>query len=185
MFCFLITFLYYRKSLSPCFGDNTTNVKTNKKFLFLVLFPHRRSFETLYLESQTILVLIPTQYQHFRSLCHRSMGIYAVQKSRQRILRQCFQLQHSYEYNNWNSFKNRSKWASAEMYFKRFSTELPLLRTHIGGCFKLFVKQLLVEYSQNIQQSKRDGVLLKQSYAKIQKKVLFQNALCVSLFRLF
>ena len=32
MFCFLIPFPYYRKSLSPFFGDNTTDVKTNKIF---------------------------------------------------------------------------------------------------------------------------------------------------------
>ena len=33
-----------------------------------------------------------------------------------------FQLHYSYEYANWNSFKNRSKWASVEMYLRRFST---------------------------------------------------------------
>ena len=38
--CFLITFLHYQKSLSPCVGENTTDVKTNEKFLFLIPFPH-------------------------------------------------------------------------------------------------------------------------------------------------
>ena len=33
-----------------------------------------------------------------------------------------FQLQYSYEYANWHSFKNRSKWASVVMYSRRFST---------------------------------------------------------------
>ena len=49
------------------------------------------------------------------------------------------QLQYSYEYINWNSFKNRSKWASAEMHLRRFSTAFrtaPLLRTHVGACFQ-------------------------------------------------
>ena len=32
------------------------------------------------------------------------------------------QLQYSYEYDNWNSFKNRSKWYLAEMHLRRFST---------------------------------------------------------------
>ena len=31
------------------------------------------------------------------------------------------QLQYSCEYGNWNSFKNRSKWTSAEMFLRRFS----------------------------------------------------------------
>ena len=48
MFCFLIFFLYYRKSLSPCFGDNTTDVKTNKKFLFSIPFPLKCLCETLH-----------------------------------------------------------------------------------------------------------------------------------------
>ena len=38
MFCFLILFPYYRKSLSPCFGDNTTDVKTNEKSFYF--WPH-------------------------------------------------------------------------------------------------------------------------------------------------
>ena len=42
--------------------------------------------------------------------------------------------------------KNRSKWASAEMYLKRFSTAF---RTATIKS-KMIVKQLLVEYSQNI-----------------------------------
>ena len=122
MFCFLITFLHYRKSLSPCLGDSTTDVKTNKRFLFLIPFPHKRLFETLYEGSQPILFLSPNQYQHFRSLCHRSMEIYTVQTSRWHLLQQCFQLQYSYEYNNWNLFQTRSKWASVEMDLWRFST---------------------------------------------------------------
>ena len=30
--------------------------------------------------------------------------------------------QYPYEYANWNSFRNRYKWASVEMYLRRFST---------------------------------------------------------------
>ena len=48
-----------------------------------------------------------------------------------------FQLQYSYEYANWSSFTNRSKWASAETYLKRFSTasRTATVKTHIDGCF--------------------------------------------------
>ena len=46
MFSFLILFPYYRKSLSPCFGDNTTDVKTNKNFSFPIPFPLKCLCET-------------------------------------------------------------------------------------------------------------------------------------------
>ena len=65
MFCFLITFLYYQKSLFPCFGDNTTDVKTNEELLFLIPFPHKRLFETRYKGSQPILFLIPAPVSAF------------------------------------------------------------------------------------------------------------------------
>ena len=35
-------------SLSPCFGDNTTDVKTNENFLFLIPFSHKCLCETLH-----------------------------------------------------------------------------------------------------------------------------------------
>ena len=47
MFCFLILIPYYRKPLSSCLGDNTTDVKANENFLFLILFPHKRLCETI------------------------------------------------------------------------------------------------------------------------------------------
>ena len=43
------------------------------------------------------------------------------------------QLQYSLEYDNWNLFKNRSKWASTD--FPQL-LEMPQVRTHIGGCFQ-------------------------------------------------
>ena len=50
------------------------------------------------------------------------------------------QLQYSNEYGNWNLFKNRSKWASAEMFLGHKEVVAS----------KVFVKQLLVEYWQSI-----------------------------------
>ena len=47
MFCFLILFPHYRKSLFPRFGDDNTDVKTNEIFLFLIPFPDKRLCETL------------------------------------------------------------------------------------------------------------------------------------------
>ena len=67
-------------SPSPCFGDNTTDVKTNEKLLFLIPFPHKRLCETLHKGSQPILFLDPAKYQHFISLYHRSMEIYTVKR---------------------------------------------------------------------------------------------------------
>ena len=34
------------------------------------------------------------------------------------------QLQYSHEYDNWNWFKNRYKWTSAEIFPRRFSAAL-------------------------------------------------------------
>ena len=48
-----------------------------------------------------------------------------------------FQLQYSYVYATWNSFENRSKWASVEIYLRRFSTAFrtaTVENTH--GCFQ-------------------------------------------------
>ena len=137
MLCFLITFLHYRKSLSPCFWD-TTDVKTIETFLFLIQFPHKCLCETLHEGSQPILLLSPTQYQHFKSLCHRSMEIYTVQKSRQRLYGSA---------SNCNIPMNitigiRLKMDPSGLQQKCISgdftqlLELPLLRTHIGGCFQ-------------------------------------------------
>lgn len=47
MFYLLILFPYYPKSRSPCFVENTTDVKTNKKFLFAIPFSLKRLCETL------------------------------------------------------------------------------------------------------------------------------------------
>ena len=63
------------------------------------------------------------------------------------------QLQYSYEYGNLNSLKNRSKWASAEISgdFPQL-VELPLIKTHIGGCFQSIreaaVRRIFVKYRE-------------------------------------
>ena len=90
MFCFPILFSYYRNSFFPCFGDNTTDEKTNKILLFPIPFSLKHSCESFHEGSYSTLLLSPTQYLHFRSLCHRCMEISTVQKSRNCLLRQCF-----------------------------------------------------------------------------------------------
>ena len=101
MFCFLIRFRYYRQSLCPCFRDNTTDVKTNENFLFLIPFPHKH-------RKSTYFVSEPIQYLHFRSF-----DIEVWKYIQYRRVGSAF-------YGNWNSFKNRYKWTSAEMFLRRF-----------------------------------------------------------------
>ena len=48
MFFFLMLFSYSQKSLSPYFGDNTTDVKSNKNILFPIPFPPKRLRKTLH-----------------------------------------------------------------------------------------------------------------------------------------
>ena len=63
-----------------------------------------------------------------------------------------FQLQYSYEYANRNFFKNRSKWASVEMYLRRFSTAFrtaAVLSTRLDDCF------------QNIREAAASGIFAK------------------------
>ena len=42
------TFLVLAEITSPCFGENTTDVKTNESFLFLIPFPHKPLCETFH-----------------------------------------------------------------------------------------------------------------------------------------
>ena len=77
MFCFLILFSYYRKSLSPCFGDNTTDVKTNENFLFLIPFPQKRLCENSSLWKSTYYVPDPDPISAFQiSLSWKYGNIY-------------------------------------------------------------------------------------------------------------
>ena len=106
-------------SLSPCFGDITTDVKTYENFLFLIWFSHKCLCETLHWGNQPILFLDPTQYQHFGSLCHGSISMYTVEKSRWCLLRQCFNCNIPM---NMPIGYNRYKCVSVEVYLRRFST---------------------------------------------------------------
>ena len=59
------------------------------------------------------------------------------------------QLQYSHEYDNCNSFKNRYKWTSAEMFLRRFSAAfrtVSIKNTHRW----LLRKCSFAEYSQSI-----------------------------------
>ena len=94
MFCFLILFSYYHKLLSSCFGNNTTDVKNNFRSYF-----HSNVYKKLFPKEPTLL-LDPIEILHFRSLCHRSMEISIVQKSRQCILYQCFNFNNFSKYGN-------------------------------------------------------------------------------------
>ena len=69
---FFHTFHILSKITFPMFRGQTADVKTNEKCLFLIPFLHKCLCEAPHEGSQLILFLSPTQYQHFRSLCHRS-----------------------------------------------------------------------------------------------------------------
>ena len=76
--CFLIAFLHYQISLSPCFVDNTTDKKTNEKFYFWSHF-HTSVYMKLFAKEVTVS---PTQYQQFEVPLSQKYGNITVQKSR-------------------------------------------------------------------------------------------------------
>ena len=81
-------------------------------------------------------------------------------------------------YNNWNSFKNRSKWASTEMSgdFPQL-LELLLLKANLADCFQSVrdaaVSRIFAKYI--VKQTRR---------SPFKVKLCFQNVLRASLFRL-
>ena len=70
IFCFPVTFLYYRNLPDPCIEDNTTDVKTK----FFISIPK----------------VVNPFYLYSRSLWQGSIEIDTVQKMRQCLLRHCF-----------------------------------------------------------------------------------------------
>ena len=72
-------------------------------------------------------------------------------------------LQYFYEYENWNSFRNRSKWA------------------HIGGCFRSVREAAVCRTLAKYLGNKLNGALLKWSCEKTQRIVISQNEICQSL----
>ena len=72
-------------------------------------------------------------------------------------------LQYFYEYENWNSFRNRSKWA------------------HIGGCFRSVREAAVCRTFAKYLGNKLNGALLKWSCEKTQRIVISQNEICQSL----
>ena len=79
--------------------------------------------------------------------------------------------------------------ASREICKKHLNLEclimlFPYYRKSFSHVYEVFVTQLFLEYSQSIQENKRYGVHLKLRCVKTRKIVIFQNALCVSLFGL-
>ena len=136
-------FPYYQKSLSPCFGDNTADVKTNEHFLFLIPFPHKRLCDYFVPEPYPISAFqIPLTWKYG--------NIYSTEEQVVSFTK-VIQLQYSYEYGNWNSFKNRHKWTSGEMFLRRFFAAfrtLSIKNTHRW----LLPKCSFAEYSQSIQE---------------------------------
>ena len=99
-----------------------------------------------------------------------------------------FQLQYSYKYANWNSFKNRSKWVSVEMYRRRFSTAFRIgtvfRTTHIDGCFKNIREAAITRIFAKYLGKQMWRSHFKVKLCKNSKKSYFPKHALVSLFRL-
>ena len=99
-----------------------------------------------------------------------------------------FQLQYSYKYANWNSFKNRSKWVSVEMYRRRFSTAFRtgtvFRTTHIDGCFKNIREAAITRIFAKYLGKQMWRSHFKVKLCKNSKKSYFPKHALVSLFRL-
>ena len=63
--------------------------------------------------------------------------------------------------------------------------ELPLLKTHIGGCFQSVPEAAVSRVFAKYRAKRTWWSPFKVKLCRNLKKVIFQNALCVSLFRLF
>ena len=79
---------FHGKSLSPCFWDDTTDLKNNKKKIIFDPISNQTFMWNSSLRNLTYFVAGPNL--HFRSLCHRSMETSTAQKSSQCLLHQCF-----------------------------------------------------------------------------------------------
>ena len=132
IFSFSTIVPYYQNSLSSCFGDNTTDVKTNifisdpiptqisSKTFLLKLFNKKVNLFCCWAWSN---ISTPDLFRSYRS-----MEISTVQKSRQCLLQQSFNFCNILIYiyisiyiYNWNLFKNRWKLNSVEMFLGVFS----------------------------------------------------------------
>ena len=154
MFCFLILFPYYRKSLSPCFWDNTTDVKTNKKFYF---WSHLHTNVSVKFFNKEVNLFFSWAWPDISILDPFAIEVWKyIHYGRvSNLLRQYF---------NCNICMNMA--IRIHLKIDRLKIgglqqkcitgdfpqllELPLLRTHIRVASRVFVKQLLVEYSQGI-----------------------------------
>ena len=92
MFVFPILFPNYRNSLFLCFGDNTTGMKTNKKmFISDPIFTQSITWNSL-VTKLTYFVAEPNLTSTFQIPCNKIMEISTVQRSRQCMLQQCFNI---------------------------------------------------------------------------------------------
>ena len=136
----------------PYFEDNTTDVKTDENFYLrsrfhskvcVELFTKKINLSCCWARSNicisdpfVIEVWKYIQYRRVDSVFYSSASTFA----------------NSYEYGHWNSFKNRSKWASLEVFLRRFSAAFrtaTIKNTHrwlLPKCS--FQKQLFAEYWQ-------------------------------------
>ena len=114
MLCFLILFPYYRNHFPMFWGTILLIWRIMKNFYFWSHF-HTNLYGKI----------ITNEFNLFCSWA-RPMSVFQIHFSQKYaniystdewvVFTAVFQLQYCYEYGNWNSFKNRSKWASTEIY---------------------------------------------------------------------
>ena len=128
----------------------------------------------------------PIQYPHFRCLCHRSMEIYAAQKSRHCLWKQCFNF-YSIPMNmvvgiRFKTFPNRLHRRCFSRYFPQL-LELRLLNyTHQWSLPKCSLQMQLLQNIWNLQKKSNTTEFFLSDTAKKLKKQLFSRTRFTSFF---
>ena len=187
MLCFLITFLHYRKSLSPCFGDNITDVKTNEKFYFWSHF-HRIVYLKLLTKEvnlfcfwtrPSIIILGPFVIEVWKYIQYRRVGSVFYGSASDCNISMNITIGIRLKINP-RGFQQKCISGDFPQLL-----ELPLLKTHIGGCFQSVPEAAVSRVFAKYRAKRTWWSPFKVKLCRNLKKVIFQNALCVSLFRLF
>ena len=119
MFCFLILSAYFLPF--PHFSGTILLIwRLMKNFYFLSHF-HTNVYVKFFIKELRLFCSWSDPISAFSiPLSEKYGNVYSTEKQVVSFTA-VFQLQHSYEYAHWSSFKNRSKWASVETYRRRFS----------------------------------------------------------------
>lgn len=105
IFCLPILFSYYQRSLSSCFGNNTTDVKTDKKKIVFDPISTQKFMWNSSLKKLIYFIAEPDPLSAFQIPLLQNYGY--IYSTEEKTVSQI--LQYSYEYGNWKLFENRSQ----------------------------------------------------------------------------